>query len=101
MKSSFKDIVNSKDVVLVDFFATWCGPCQALMPILKETKEALGDTIKIVKIDIDKNEDLALKYQVRSVPTMILFKNGEPKWRQSGVLQKNDIVSVIKMHGQV
>lgn len=99
MKSSFNDIVNSGEVVLVDFFGTWCGPCQALMPILKDVKDELGDAVKIVKIDIDKNQALATKYQVRSVPTMILFKDGAPKWRQSGVLQKKDIVSVIKTHG--
>lgn len=98
MKSSFKDIVNSENVVLVDFFGTWCGPCQALMPILKDVKEDLGDAIKIVKIDIDKNQELATKYQVRSVPTMILFKDGEPKWRQSGVLQKKDIINVVNTH---
>jgi len=74
MKSNFKDIVNSEEVVLVDFFGTWCGPCQTLMPILKEVKDELGDHIKIVKIDIDKNRELATQYQVRSVPTMILFK---------------------------
>ncbi|WP_298555525.1 thioredoxin [uncultured Algibacter sp.] len=99
MKSSFKDIVNSDNVVLVDFFGTWCGPCQALMPILKDVKDELGDAIKIVKVDIDKNVELATKYQVRSVPTMILFKNGVPKWRQSGVLQKRDIVNIIQTHG--
>ncbi|MFV9549990.1 thioredoxin [Algibacter sp. PT7-4] len=98
MKSSFKSIVTSEDVVLVDFFGTWCGPCQALMPILKEVKDELGNAVRIVKIDIDKNQELATKYQVRSVPTMILFKNGKPKWRQSGVLQKKDIVNVIKTH---
>ena len=98
MKSSFKDIVNSEDVVLVDFFGTWCGPCQALMPILKDVKEDLGDAVKIVKVDIDKNQELATKYQVRSVPTMILFKDGVPKWRQSGVLQKRDLVNVIQTH---
>jgi len=98
MKSSFKDIVNSEEVVLVDFFGTWCGPCQALMPILKDVKDELGNNIKIVKIDIDKNRELATQYQVRSVPTMILFKEGTPKWRQSGVLQKNEIVSVINTH---
>ncbi len=98
MKSSFKDIITSDEVVLVDFFGTWCGPCQALMPILKDVKETLGDRVKIVKIDIDKNQALATQYQVRSVPTMILFKNGEPKWRQSGVLQQKDIVQVINTH---
>ena len=99
MKSSFKDIVNSEKVVLVDFFGTWCGPCQALMPILKDVKEALGERLKIVKIDIDKNQSLAQKYQVRSVPTMILFKEGEPKLRQSGVLSKNEIIRVVETHG--
>ncbi|SFC84492.1 thioredoxin [Algibacter pectinivorans] len=98
MKSSFKDIITSEDVVLVDFFGTWCGPCQALMPILKDVKAQLGDAVKIVKVDIDKNQELATKYQVRSVPTMILFKGGVPKWRQSGVLQKSDIVNVIETH---
>jgi len=83
MKSSFKDIVTSEDVVLVDFFGTWCGPCQALMPILKSVKDELGDAVKIVKVDIDKNQSLATQYQVRSVPTMILFKDGVPKWRQT------------------
>lgn len=99
MKSSFNNIVNSGEVVLVDFFGTWCGPCQTLIPILKDVKDELGDAVKIVKIDIDKNQALAAKYQVRSVPTMILFKDGAPKWRQAGVLQKKDIVSVIKTHG--
>lgn len=101
MKSSFKDIINSEKVVLVDFFGTWCGPCQALMPILKDVKEDLGDSAKIVKIDIDKNNALATKYQVRSVPTMILFVDGEPKWRQSGVLQKKDILNVIQTHSGI
>ena len=101
MKRSFKAIIESQKIVLVDFFATWCGPCQALMPILKDVKDDLGDAVKIVKIDIDKNEALAIKYQVRSVPTMILFNNGEPKWRQSGVLQKQDILQVIQTHDKV
>lgn len=98
MKGSFKDVVNSEDVVLVDFFGTWCRPCQTLIPILKNVKKDLGNALKIIKIDIDKNEDLAMQYQVRSVPTMILFKNGKPKWRQSGVLRKKSIVNVIKTH---
>lgn len=101
MKSSFKDIINSEDVILVDFFGAWCGPCQTLIPILKDVKDELGRSVKIVKIDVDKNETLAMKYQIRSVPTMILFKDGEPKWRQSGVLQKKDIVNVIKTHGDI
>lgn len=101
MKSSFKDIINSERVILVDFFGTWCGPCQALMPILKEVKDEVADAVKIVKVDIDKNNALALKYQVRSVPTMILFVDGVPKWRQSGVLQKKDILHVIQTHSEI
>ena len=98
MKSNFKDIINSDKTVLVDFFGTWCGPCQTLMPILKEVKDDLGNKIKIVKIDIDKNKALAQKYQVRSVPTMILFNKGEIKWRQSGVIPKNEVIRVVETH---
>ena len=99
MKNNFKDIVNSEKTVLVDFFGTWCGPCQTLMPILKEVKDELGEAIKIIKIDIDKNPTIATQYQVRSVPTMILFNEGESKWRKSGVLPKNEILRVIETHG--
>ncbi len=95
MKSNFSDIIKGEKAVLVDFHATWCGPCKTLAPILKEVKAELGDTVKIVKIDVDKNQELAGKYQVRGVPTMILFKNGQQLWRQSGVLQKADIIEVI------
>ncbi len=98
MKSNFKDIINSDTPVLVDFFADWCGPCKVLAPILKDVKDELGDTVKIVKIDVDKNQPLASQFQVRGVPTMILFKNGKQLWRQSGVLQKNDLVSIINQH---
>ncbi|WP_438425890.1 thioredoxin [Aquimarina macrocephali] len=98
MKSSFSNIIESKTPVLIDFFADWCGPCKMLAPILKEVKDELGDTIKIVKIDVDKNQPLASKYQVRGVPTMILFKEGKQLWRQSGVLQKNDLLGVINSH---
>ncbi|MCF6294251.1 MAG: thioredoxin [Flavobacteriaceae bacterium] len=98
MKSSFNNIINSDKPILVDFYADWCGPCKALAPILKQVKEELGEAVKIVKIDVDKNQPLAVKYQVRGVPTMLLFKNGKQLWRQSGVLQKNDIVSIIKSH---
>lgn len=98
MKSSFNHIINSSQPVLIDFFADWCGPCKMLAPILKQVKEELGTSVKIVKIDVDKNQPLAVKYQVRGVPTLLLFKNGKQLWRQSGVLQKNDIISVIKSH---
>lgn len=98
MKSSFDRILASETPVLIDFFADWCGPCKMLAPILKQVKDELGDKIKVVKIDVDKNQPLATKYQVRGVPTMMLFKSGKQVWRQSGVLQKNDILNVIKPH---
>lgn len=98
MKSTFSDIINENKPVLVDFFAHWCGPCKVLAPILEEAKEELGDGVKIVKIDVDKNQPLATKYQVRGVPTLILFKNGQQLWRQSGVVQKNDLVKLINSH---
>lgn len=98
MKSSFNDIINSDIPVMIDFFADWCGPCKILAPILKEVKEELGDRVKIIKIDVDKNQVLAEKYQVRGVPTMILFKNGKQLWRESGVLQKSDILRIINVH---
>ena len=98
MKSSFNNIINSETPVLVDFFADWCGPCKMLAPILADVKKDMGDAVKIVKIDVDKNQPLAGKYQVRGVPTMILFKNGKQLWRQSGVLQKQDVIAVIKQY---
>jgi thioredoxin 1 len=96
MKQSFQNIINSETPILVDFFAEWCGPCKTLAPILKDVKADLGDLIKIIKIDVDKNQALSAKYQVRGVPTMILFKNGVQIWKQSGVMDKNQIVSIIK-----
>lgn len=98
MKSSFSKITDSEIPVLVDFYADWCGPCKMLGPILKQVKDEMGETIKIVKIDVDKNQSIASKYQVRGVPTMLLFKNGKQLWRQSGVLQKDAIVQIIKSH---
>jgi len=98
MKSNFSEIIKDSKPVLVDFHADWCGPCKMLAPILKDAKAELGDGVKIVKIDVDKNEALAGKYQVRGVPTLILFKNGEQLWRQSGVIQKDEIVRIIKSH---
>lgn len=98
MNSKFSEIIKSDTPVLIDFYADWCGPCKMLAPILKEVKSELGDKIKIVKIDVDKNQSLAAKYQVRGVPTMILFKDANLLWRQSGVLQKNDIIQIINQH---
>ena len=96
MKGNFDKVIASETPVLVDFFAEWCGPCKALAPILKEVKDELGDAVRIVKIDVDKNQPLANKYQVRGVPTMLLFKSGKQVWRKSGALPKHEIVGAIK-----
>ncbi|WP_299101596.1 thioredoxin [uncultured Winogradskyella sp.] len=93
--SKFSEIINKDQPVLVDFFADWCGPCKMLSPILKQVKDELGNDVAIIKIDVDKNQSLATKYQVRGVPTMLLFKNGKQVWRQSGVLQKDEIIKII------
>ena len=98
MKSNFNTIINSETPVLIDFFADWCGPCKMLAPILKQVKDDLGEDIKIIKIDVDENQLLAAKYQVRGVPTMLLFKSGKQVWRQSGVLQKDQIISIVKQY---
>ena len=96
MKSSFKELISSETPVLVDFHADWCGPCKMMAPILKRVKEEMKDTVKIIKIDVDKNQPLAATYQVRGVPTLLLFKNGKQLWRQSGVVQKHEIVQMIQ-----
>ena len=97
--SNFSEIINQEKPVLVDFFAEWCGPCKMMTPILKEVKEVLEDKVSIIKIDVDKNQPLAAKYQVRGVPTLILYKSGKQVWRQSGVVQKNELVSIINSFG--
>lgn len=96
--SSFNEIINQDKPVLVDFFADWCGPCKMMSPILTEVKAALGDEVSIIKIDVDKNQSLAAKYQVKGVPTLLLFKNGVQLWRQSGVLQKSDLITLVNIH---
>ncbi|MFV5700895.1 thioredoxin [Flavobacterium sp. XS2P12] len=93
--SNFDTIIKSDKPVLIDFFATWCGPCKMLSPILREVKDSLGDRVSIIKIDVDKNQQIASQYQVRGVPTMILFQNGKQLWRQSGVLTKEEIIKTI------
>lgn len=90
--SNFNSIINSSKPVLVDFFAEWCGPCKTMSPILKEVKTQLGDRSTIIKVDIDKNPEAANVYQVRSVPTLMIFKNGKPVWKQSGVVQANELI---------
>ncbi len=94
--SSFSEIITKDKPVLVDFYATWCGPCKALAPVLKQVKESVKNEATIIKIDIDKNPNLATKLNVRGVPTLILYKNGKSIWRQSGVVSKELIIAKIK-----
>lgn len=94
--SKFQEIVKSETPTLVDFYATWCGPCQAMMPVLEQVKNKLGSQIRILKIDVDKNIDIAEKFKVRGVPTFVLFKNGEIIWRQSGGMDYNTFLNKIK-----
>lgn len=93
--SSFETLIQSDKPVLVDFYATWCGPCQMLSPILKDVKDVFKERIAIIKIDVDKNQEIAAHFRVKGVPTMMLFQSGKQIWRQSGVLSKVDIVETI------
>lgn len=91
--NDFEKLIGESKPTLVDFFATWCGPCKMQAPILEEVKNAVGDKANVVKVDIDKNRNLATQYNVQSIPTLILFRNGEPVWRTVGLQQRETLVS--------
>jgi thioredoxin 1 len=95
MAATFSDIINGSKPVLVDFSAEWCGPCKMMPPILKELKDKVGDDVTILKMDIDKNPAVAASYQIQSVPTLIVFREGQIKWRQSGVIRADQLKSVL------
>ena len=95
---TFNDIINGKGLTLVDFYATWCGPCKAMHPVLERLKEQMGDSIRILKLDVDRNGTLAAEYGIQSVPTLMLFKNGENVWRQSGAMRLADLKSLIRQY---
>ena len=96
--ATFNEIINSDQPVLVDFFATWCGPCKAMSPILDDVAKQVQGKARVLKIDVDKNQQAAATYQVRGVPTLILFKNGKQLWRQSGVVQATELVNLINQN---
>lgn len=101
MTTKFSEIVNNSIPTLVDFYAEWCGPCKTMKPILEDLKKKVGNTAKVIKIDVDKNPSLASKFKIQGVPTLILFKNGVVKWRQSGVISAAQLHEVISKNTQV
>ena len=92
----FQNIINSKKPVLVDFYADWCGPCKQMPAILKEVKSDLKESVRIIKVNVDKNPVIATKYQIRNIPTVIVFKDGEAKWTGTGVRQASEIKSIVR-----
>lgn len=93
---TFTDLINSEKPVLIDFYADWCAPCRAMKPVLEDLKSQMGDAVDIYKIDVDKNQALAQQYGIRSIPTLILFKNNEPVWRKSGMASSVELQNAVE-----
>lgn len=98
--ASFNELINSDVPVLVDFYAEWCGPCKVMAPILQEVASKVGEKARIIKVDVDKNPQAAAHFRVQGVPTLMIFKKGEVKWRQSGVMQGNQLVALLNQYMQ-
>ena len=98
MSAKFDNIINSKRPVLVDFYADWCAPCKQVTPILKVVKESLKESVRIIKVNVDSNPVIATKYQIRNIPTLIVFKDGEVKWKGMGVRPANEIKTILLQH---
>ncbi|MCB0483608.1 MAG: thioredoxin [Flavobacteriales bacterium] len=96
--ASFNDLIQQEKPVLIDFFAEWCGPCKVLGPIVQDVARTLGDKVKVYKIDVDKNPELAQQWQVRGVPTLMIFKGGKMLWRQSGVMSESDLTRTLSQY---
>ena len=95
---TFYELISSSDVpVIVDYFAEWCGPCKTMSPILKQVKDMQGDKVRIIKVDVDKNNALAMQYSIQSVPTLMIFRNGKQMWRQSGVINAGELNKIVEM----
>ncbi len=94
----FNEIINSNQLTLVDFYATWCGPCQMMHPVLEQLKQQLGDAIRIIKLDVDKNQNMSMEYRVQSVPTLMLFRSGKVLWRQSGAMPLSNLMALVQQY---
>ena len=96
--ANFTELIKQSDLVLVDFYADWCGPCKTMSPILTEVKKHFNDKLKVLKINVDNNQSLSAKLQVRGVPTLMLYKSNQQVWRQSGVVDANQLISLVNSH---
>ncbi len=98
MKANFESLINDDRPVVVDFYAAWCGPCKTQAPVLKELANELGEKARVIKIDVDHNPEVASRYHIQGVPTIMVFKNGQAKYKQSGVHSKNQLLNIINAH---